>query len=109
MNDAPQASYERLLALGSCQLELARDGRLTELAACQAASAQLMSTLPDTPPPEAQAALERCLLLERHLEAELADARQAALQALGDLRRAQRAATGYTPVRQRLRVVNADA
>ena len=109
MNDAPQASYERLLALGICQLELAKEGRLAELEACQAARAQLMSTLPDTPPPEAQAALERCLLLERHLEAELGDARQAAFKALGDLRRAQRAATGYTPVRQRLRVVNADA
>jgi hypothetical protein len=109
MSDAPQAPYERLLALGICQLELARDGRMTELAACQAASAQLMRTLPVTPPPEAQAALERRLLLEQHLEAELADARHAVLRALGDLRRAQRAATGYTPMRQRLRVVNADA
>jgi hypothetical protein len=109
MTDDPQAPYERLLALGICQLELAKDGRLTELAACQAASAELMSTLPDTPPAQAQAALQRCLLLEQHLEAELTNARQAALKALGDLRRAQRAATGYTPVRQRFRVVSADA
>jgi hypothetical protein len=109
MNNDPQAPYERLLALGICQLELARDGRLTELAACQAASAELMRTLPDTPPPQAQAALERCLLLEQHLEAELSNARQAALTALSELRRAQRAATGYTPVRERFRVVSADA
>ena len=109
MNDTPQAPYERLLALGICQLELARDGRLTELAACQAARAELMSSLPATPPPQARDALERCVLVEQHLEHELTDARQAALQALSDLRRAQRAATGYTPVRQRLRVINADA
>jgi hypothetical protein len=109
MNDTPQAPYERLLALGICQLELARDGRLTELAACQAARAELMSSLPATPPAQARDALERCVLVEQHLEHELLDARQAALQALSDLRRAQRAATGYTPVRHRMRVVNADA
>lgn len=109
MSDAPQAPYERLLALGICQLELAREGRLSELAACQAAAAELMGTLPATPPPQARATLERCLLIEAHLEAELKAARQTTLNALGDLRRAQRAATGYTPVRQRLRAVNADA
>ena len=109
MNDTPQAPYERLLALGICQLELARDGRLTELAACQAARAELMSSLPASPPPAARAALERCALVEDQLAVELQGARQAALAALGNLRRAQRAAEGYTPVRQRLRVVNADA
>jgi hypothetical protein len=109
MSDSPQAPYERLLALGICQLELAREGRLTELAACQSARAELMSTLPATPPPEARAALERCLLVEQHLETELRQARQSTLAALGELRRAQRAATGYTPVRRRLRAVNADA
>lgn len=109
MNDSPQAPYERLLALGICQLELARDGRLDELAACQAACAQLMGSLPSSPPPEAREALERCALIEHQLASELAKARQSALEAIGSLRRAQRAAEGYTPVRQRLRVVNADA
>ena len=82
---------------------------MTELAACQAARTELMRSLPATPPPQARDALERCALVERHLEHELIDARRAALQALSDLRRAQRAATGYSPVRQRLRVVSADA
>jgi len=109
MNDTPQAPYERLLALGICQLELAREGRLSELAACQDAAAQLIATLPATPPPHAREAIERCLLVERHLATELNQARETTLKALGDLRRAQRAATGYTPVRQRLRVINADA
>jgi hypothetical protein len=109
MSDTPQAPYERLLALGICQLELAREGRLSELAACQAAAAELIATLPASPPPQARDALERCLLIERHLAAELNRARETTLNALGDLRRAQRAATGYTPVRQRLRVINADA
>ena len=109
MTDTPQAPYERLLALGICQLELAREGRLTELAACQAAAAELIATLPATAPPQARATLERCLVIEHHLAAELSAARDSTLQALGELRRAQRAATGYTPVRRRLRVVNADA
>lgn len=109
MSDSPQAPYERLLALGICQLELARDGRVSELVACQSARAELIGSLPATPPPEARATLERCLLIEQHLATELTQARQTTLQALGELRRAQRAATGYTPVRQRLRVINADA
>lgn len=109
MSDSPQARYERLLTLGICQLELAREGRLTELAACQSARAELIGSLPASPPPEARATLERCLLIEQHLSMKLTEARQTTLQALEELRRAQRAATGYTPVRQRLRVINADA
>ena len=68
-----------------------------------------MRSLPDAPPPEARAALEHCLLIERHLEQELLAARHSVLAALSDLRRAQRAADGYTPLRDRLRLVNADA
>jgi hypothetical protein len=109
MSDSPQAPYEQLLALGVCELELAREGRLEALAACQQVRSELMRLLPDTPPPEARAALERCLAVERHLEAELGRARAAVLEALGELRRAQRAAEGYTPLRERLRLVNADA
>ncbi len=109
MTDTPQAPYERLLALGICQLELARDGRLEELAALQAARAELMGSLPATPPAQAREALQRCVLVEHALEAELRQARESALHALGELRRAQRAAEGYTPVRRRMRVINADA
>ncbi len=109
MNPPRQAPYEQLLALGICELELARDGRMDALAACQEARAELMRSLPDVPPPEAREALERCLAIERHLEQELRRARAAVLEALNELRRAQRAAEGYTPLRERLRLVNADA
>jgi len=109
MNPKQQAPYERLLALGICQLELVREGRLDELAACQAARAQLMSSLPDSPPPGARPVLERCLVIERHLDVELRRAREATIDALRNLRRAQRAAEGYTPVRRRMRTIHADA
>ncbi|HZU40174.1 MAG TPA: hypothetical protein VE992_03945 [Solirubrobacteraceae bacterium] len=109
MSESPQALYERLLTLGVCELELARAGRLEELAACQYARAEIMRALPGTPPPEVRRVLEQCLVIERHLEAELRSARGAVLDALAEVRHAQRAAAGYTPVRERLRLVNADA
>ena len=109
MRLAPEAAYEQLLALAVCGLELGRDGRLDELAACQQASAQLMASLPEVPPGQARAALERCLIVERHLQAELGRAREAVLEALGDLRRAQRAAAGYAPARERVRAIATDA
>jgi hypothetical protein len=109
MGQAPQAPYEQLLALGVCGLELAREGRLSELAACQDARAQLIAQLPDEAPADARGALERCLVIEHHLEAELRAARGSVLEALSDLRRAQRTADGYMPVRPRSRIVNTDA
>jgi hypothetical protein len=109
VSQAPEAPYEQLLALSECGLELARDGRLRELAACQAARAQLISRLPSHPPAEARLALERCLVIERHLGAELSGARESLLDALADLGRAQRAADGYTPRRDRAQVISADA
>jgi hypothetical protein len=109
MSDSAQAPYERLLALGICELELARDGRLNELASCQAARAELMRSLPSAPPAQALPTLERCLVIERQLETELRNARSAVLGAMQQLRRAQRAADGYTPVRDRLRLINTDA
>jgi len=109
MSEAPQALYERLLTLGVCELELARAGRLEELAACQRARAEIIAALPATPPPEVRQVLEQCLLIERHLEAELSSARETVLEALADVLQAQRAARGYTPLRDRLRLVNADA
>lgn len=109
MGETPEAPYERLLALGICELELAREGRMAELEACQQARAQLIATLPAVPPPGAREALERCLAIERQLGTELRGARASVLEALGELRRAQRAADGYTPVRERVRVISADA
>ena len=109
MSAPPEALYERLLTLGICQLELAREGRLEELAACQQARAEIMRSLPEAPPAEVRRVLEHCLVIERHLEAELRAAREAVLNALAEVRQAQRAARGYTPLRERLRLVNADA
>jgi hypothetical protein len=109
MSQPPEGPYEQLLALGVCGLELAREGRLSELAACQDARAELIDRLPSEAPADARMALERCMVIERHLEAELRAARESVLEALGELRRAQRAADGYTPVRHRVRVISADA
>lgn len=109
MSGGGEAPYEQLLALAVCELDLVREGRLSELAACQQARAELMRRLPGVPPLQARPALERCLAVERHLESELREARRAVLDALAELRQAQRAARGYTPVRDRLRLINADA
>lgn len=109
MTQAPQAPYEQLLALGVSGLELAREGRLAELAACQRARAQLIASLPDVAPAQARTALERSLIIERHLDAELRRARAAVLEALAQVRQGQRAAAGYRPARQRQRIVAAHA
>jgi hypothetical protein len=109
MSHPPEAPYEQLLALGECALELAREGRLTELVACQDARAQLIAQLPSRPPARARLALERSLVIERHVEAELQAARESVLEALANVGRAQRAADGYTPARRRRRVISADA
>ncbi len=109
MSESPEAPYERLLGLAVCELELAREGRLSELAACQQARAELVRSLPNAPPAQARVALERCWLVERQLREELSHAREAVLRAWQELRRAQRAADGYTPVRSRVRLISTDA
>lgn len=109
MSDEPQAAYERLLTLGISQLELARAGRLVELVNCQQARLALIETLPDISPATARSALEQCLTLERALEQDLIEAQRSALEAISQLRCAQRAAGGYAPPRDRLPVVFADA
>lgn len=109
MSESAQAPYEQLLTLGICELELAREGRIEELLACQERRAELIASLPAEPPPDAREALERCLAIERRLEHELGAARGVVLEALAELRRALRAAEGYTPLRDRLRLVSTDA
>jgi hypothetical protein len=101
--------YEQLVALGISALELARAARLEELTACQQARAALMATLPAQPPSQAREALQRALVVEQALAAELGARRQDVIAALAEVRRGQRVATGYTPMRERLRVVNANA
>jgi hypothetical protein len=109
MTQDPAGTYEQLLTLGVCALELARAGRLTELAACQKARAGVMASLPAIPPAHARLALERCALLEGELAAELRRGRSAVLEALAGVRRAQRAADGYAPARAPQRLISADA
>jgi hypothetical protein len=101
--------YEQLLALGISALELAREGRLAELHTCQRASERLMAALPLVAPEPARSALERCLVVQRHLEAELRRARGAALAALAEVQRGQRAVSGYAPAAGRRPMVRADA
>lgn len=109
MSTPEQDPYEQLLALGISALELARAARLEELTACQQARATLMASLPGEPPSQAREALQRALVVEQALAAELGARRQQVLATLAEVRRGQRAAAGYTPVRARLRVVNANA
>lgn len=109
MTPTPQEPYEQLLALGVSELELVRQGRLSELACNQQARSELMASLPTVAPTEARQALELCAALEAELEAELQRVRGAVLEELAIVRRAQRAADGYTPPRQRQRLISADA
>lgn len=109
MSQSPQAPYERVLALGISALELARAGRLDELAACQQVSGQLMASLPASPPAAAGELLARALVVERELGSVLAQARAGVLAGLAEVRRAQRAAAGYSPARERRPLISADA
>ena len=92
--------YAALEAVIRRELELvaARDfDRLPAVKRERAAIVKLLA--PVAPPPEAQAALERCLALQGQIAAELGRVRSAIVHDLARVRQARRAAAGYAPVR----------
>ena len=109
MNEPPQDPYQQLAALIEQELQLVAERRFDELLAAKRARAELQESLPATPPVAARAELERCALLHKRVEIELLRVREAVLNELQDVRRGQRAAHGYAPVRAGGRRVFAQA
>jgi hypothetical protein len=98
--DSPAAPYEALEAAIRRELELvcARDfERLPAVKRERAAIVKLIA--PVAPPPEAHAALERCLNLQGQIAAELGRVRSSIVRDLARVRTARRAAAGYAPAR----------
>ncbi|HET8977310.1 MAG TPA: hypothetical protein VFN87_04075 [Solirubrobacteraceae bacterium] len=109
MPDQPPDPYRQLAALIEQELALVAERRFDELLAAKRARAELQESLPATPPVAAREELERCALLHKRVEIELRRVREAVLHELEDVRRGQRAATGYAPVRSGGRRVFAQA
>jgi len=98
--DGTESPYEALETVIRRELELvtARDfERLPAVKRERAAIVKLIA--PVTPPPEARAALERCLALQGQIAAELSRVRSAIVRDLARVRQGHRAAEGYAPVR----------
>jgi hypothetical protein len=64
---------------------------------------------PTTPPPEARATLERCLVLQGQIAAELGRVRGTIVRELSQVRQARRAAAGYAPAASPRRRIAASA
>jgi hypothetical protein len=101
--------YDRLLAVCVCELELVREGRVDELGGCHAARAAILAQMPPFAGPEARSALERALLITRHIDRELRRQQIDGLRRLQRLRHVRRTAEGYAPPRPRASLVVADA
>lgn len=93
--------YETLAFLIERELELVGLRRFDELPAVWEARAELIRSLPTTPPEEAGPVLERCRQLHKRVEIELMRVRDMLLLELAQVRTAQRAAQGYAPARVR--------
>ena len=99
MSGAATEPYEMLASLFERELELVGLRDFDELHTVTETRAGLIRTLPARPPAEARAVLERCRQLEKRVEVELLRVREALLAELAQVRRAQRAADGYAPLR----------
>jgi hypothetical protein len=92
--------YEALEAVIRRELELVAARDFDGLAAVKRERAAIVKLIaPVAPPPEAHAALERCLALQGQIAAELGRVRSAIVRDLARVRQAHRAAAGYAPVR----------
>ncbi|MGH2873201.1 MAG: hypothetical protein ACRDL5_12160 [Solirubrobacteraceae bacterium] len=115
MSDQPRscagatAGYELLATLIERELQLAGERRFDELAGVSRERLALQDSLPQAPPREALELLERCARLHKRVEIELLRVREALLLELAQVGRAQRAATGYAPVRRSGRRIAASA
>jgi hypothetical protein len=98
---AEAAPYETLVAMIEHELELAGEGRFSELGRATDEREAAMAKLPDSPPAAALPALRHAQLINKRLEIELRRAREALLREASAIERARRAAQGYRPARNR--------
>ena len=108
-SDRTDDPYQQLAALIELELQLVAERRFDELLALKRRRAELQASLPASPPATAGPELQRCALLHRRVEIELLRVREAVLEELAGVRHAQRAASGYAPVRASGRRVFAQA
>jgi hypothetical protein len=92
--------YEALAVLIERELELVGQRDFQQLQVITQARSLLTARMPERPPAEARPVLERCRQLNKRVEVELLRVREALLIELAQVRQAQRAASGYAPVRQ---------
>jgi hypothetical protein len=91
----PLRRYEAIAAHAELELELAGNGRLTELAGLAARWEDLIAGLPERPPAEAVPVLERARLIHDRTRIELLRVRDGLLGDLAGAARAKRTANGY--------------
>jgi hypothetical protein len=97
---SPAAPYEALEAVIGRELELVTARDFDGLLAVKRERAAIVKLIaPVSPPPEARAALERCLSLQGQIAAELGRVRSAIVRDLARVRQAHRTAAGYAPAR----------
>lgn len=89
--------YEELVRFAERELELARAGRLEDIAELQARRAEHVALLPSYPPPDARPALERAAALQRETTVVLAMSARSAVDSLRKVDRGRAAARSYAP------------
>jgi hypothetical protein len=94
-DEAVMAPYEALVRIAELQLELAGDGRYTEMAQLSKQRAALLRALPKPAPSAARDTLERALALQRRVTIELLRRREQVLLSLRRVEISKRAAHGY--------------
>jgi hypothetical protein len=92
-----KAAFERLARMIEHELQLAGQGRMSELHAAVHARTAYMRTLPVPAPPEARSAVERANALHSRLIIETVRVRESLERSRGSLRRAKRIARTYSP------------
>ena len=91
------AAYEQLVRLAERELELARAGRLEEVAALWAERDEHVASLPPRPPADARPALERAAALQQEITLVLAETAQAVTEELRRVDRGRAVARTYAP------------
>lgn len=89
------APYEALVAHAELELELATDGRLSELGGLASRWEELLAGLPERPPASAAPVLARARLIHERTRIELLRLRDGLLGDLTAAARAKRTADGY--------------
>ncbi len=92
---AAVAPYDGLRRIAEAQLELAGEGRYSEMAQLSGQWQELIGRLPQPAPAVARERLEQALALQRRVTIELLRRREQVLLSLRRVEMSQRAATAY--------------